>query len=199
MVTNRTKKVVQSRIQDPNLHIRYAAGSPNKKEVTCYAHYLPENCEIGVVMGMTPELRNMAAKHCELLISVDVNEASIEIYQNWLKHELRSKEKIIHGDWFELQRILPEKPAFVIGDGVFGNVIPINNYVKLLSSIRSVLAKNGCFVTRQSLMPVEAALPGNKLRDELLESFRLGTIDEAEIGLTMRLQGYTNEAYDSKS
>ena len=68
-----TEEIVQSRVMDGQKQLRYSAGSPNKEEVELYAKYLPHNCEVGVVMGMTPELRNMAAEHCDLLISIDIS------------------------------------------------------------------------------------------------------------------------------
>ena len=72
MRTGWTKEIVKARVMNGEKHVRYAAGSPNQKEIDQYAQYLPKHCEIGVVMGMTPELRNMAATHCDLLLSIDM-------------------------------------------------------------------------------------------------------------------------------
>ncbi len=199
MSTGWTKEIVKARVMNDKKHVRYAAGSPNQKEIDQYAQYLPKHCKVGVVMGMTPELRNMAATHCDLLLSIDMSQASIEAYRNWLKPELKKKEKIIYGDWSELERLLPEKPGFIIGDGVFGNIIPLQNYSKLLTLIHSMLSNGGSFVTRQCLMPEGTVFDPIWHKEILLKKFRKKIIDEAEFGLTMRLQGYTDIAYDVKN
>lgn len=196
MSTSWTRKIVKARVMDETNHIRYPAGSPDQNEVDQYARYLPGHCKVGVVMGMTPELRNIAATHCDLLISIDMSQASIKAYQDWLKPELRKKEKIVHGDWSELERLLPENPGFILGDGVFGNIVPLENYTQLLTSIHSMLSDNGCFLTRQCLMPEDIASDPIWHKEILLEKFRKKIIDEAEFRITMRLQGYSDIAYD---
>ena len=198
MSTSWTKEIVKARVMDDDKHIRYAAGSPNKQEIDHYARYLPKHCKVGVVMGMTPELRNMAAAHCDLLISIDMSQASINAYKDWLRPEFRKREKIIHGDWSELERLLPENPGFIIGDGVFGNITPLQNYTQLLASIHSMLSDDGCFVTRQCLMPEGTVSDPIWHRKILLEKLEKKLIDEAEFGLAMRLQGYADIAYDIK-
>lgn len=188
-------EVVNARIMNRSDKQRYAAGSPDPREVDVYAACLSGDSTLGVVLGMTPELRNMAARHCEKLISVDRSEAAIAIYKDWLAPVLRHKEQVVHGDWNTLGSVLQEPPDFILGDGIFGNVVPLNGYSDLLCSIRSTLSRNGCFVTRHCLMP-GAVLDNPDHRLELLEKFRRNLIDEAGFGLSMRLQGYVDIAYD---
>ncbi|MFT7824662.1 MAG: class I SAM-dependent methyltransferase [Sulfurimonas sp.] len=193
-----TQKVVDSRVEDGKKHQRYPAGSPNEVEIKQYAHYLPKRCEIGVVMGMTPELRNVAVRHCDLLVSIDCSFTAIETYKDWLDPAFRDKEKIIHGDWNDLEAFLDKKPGFIVGDGIFGNIHPLENYMPLLRSIRLMLDDGGSFVTRQCLMPEDVGSNTQWGRSTLLQEFRSGMIDEAEFGLSMRLQGYVKQAYDEK-
>jgi hypothetical protein len=187
--------IVNARIMNRTEKQRYAAGSPDPREVAVYAGCLAGNSALGVVLGMTPELRNMAANHCKKLISVDRSEAAIATYKDWLPPALRQKEQVVHGDWNTLESLLPEPPDFILGDGVFGNVVPLDGYVNLLCSIRSALSRNGCFVTRHCLMP-GAVLDDPDHRLALIEKFRRNLIDEAGFGLSMRLQGYVDIAYD---
>jgi len=194
-----TEEIVQSRVMDGQKQLRYSAGSPNKEEVELYAKYLPHNCEVGVVMGMTPELRNMAAEHCDLLISIDISQAAIEIYRDWLKPEFQQKEKIIHGDWNDLEHFLDTKPGFIIGDGIFGNITPLVQYTSLLKSIRAMLPDTGSFITRQCLMPDDVITNINYHKSTLIKNFRKGMMDEAEFGLSMRLQGYAEQVYDKET
>ena len=194
-----TQNVVDSRVEDGNRHQRYPAGSPNEAEIRHYAHYLPKRCEIGVVMGMTPELRNLAVHHCDLMVSIDCSVAAIETYKGWLDPAFKDKEKIIHGEWNDLEAFLDKKPGFIVGDGIFGNIQPLENYMPLLRSIRLMLDDGGSFITRQCLMPEDVGLNTQWGRSTLLQEFRSGMIDEAEFGLSMRLQGYVRQAYDEKS
>lgn len=191
-----TEEIVKSRVMDDQKQLRYEAGSPNKLEVELYSRYLPENCEVGIVMGMTPELRNMAVEHCDLLISIDASKSAIKTYRNWLNPELQKKEKIIHGDWNDLEDFLDTKAGFIIGDGVFGNIVPLTQYVPLLKSIRAMLSDRGSFITRQCLIPDDLIKNVKRHKSALIERFRKGIIDEAEFGLSMRLQGYVEQAYD---
>jgi len=192
---NWTEEIVQSRVMDNKKQLRYEAGSPNKKEVELYAQYLPENCEVGIVMGMTPELRNLAVEHCDFLISIDASQSAIQTYRNWLKPELEKKEKIIHGNWNDLKHFLGTKAGFIIGDGVFGNIVPLAQYLPLLKSIREILSDGGSFITRQCLMPDDVMSNEKWNKTALIENFRKGIIDEAEFGLSMRLHGYADLAY----
>lgn len=191
-----TQKVVDSRVQDKQKYQRYQAGSPNNVEIKQYAHYLPKWCDIGVVMGMTPELRNLAVRHCDLLVSIDISKAAIETYQDWLNPTFKNKEKVIHGNWNDLEQFLDKQPGFIMGDGVFGNVVSLDDYIPLLQSIHAMLEDEGSLITRQCLMPkdVNSNIKWNKTT--LIQNFRKNLIDEAEFGLSMRLQGYSNEAYD---
>lgn len=196
--SNWNTDIVHSRIMDSSEKKRYAAGSPDSQEISVYARCLPANSGLGVVLGMTPELRNMAASHCGKLLSIDHSEASISTYKDWLSPELKNKEEIICGDWSVLENALPEPPDFILGDGIFGNVIPLEKYSSLLQIIRSSLAPQGCFVTRQCLMP-EEVLDNPRRHQDLLEKFRQGMLDEAGFGLSMRLHGYVDVAYDKKT
>ena len=187
--------IVNSRIRDASGRKRYAAGSPDAYEISVYSRCLPKDSHIGVVLGMTPELRNMAAGLCNLLISIDHNETSISTYKDWLPPSLASKEYIVQSDWNDLAKVLPEPADFILGDGIFGNVVPIANYSKLLELMRSVLSRQGCFVTRQCLMP-DSVLENPGQRQKLLEQYRNQALGEAGFGLSMRLYGYADIAYD---
>ncbi len=184
---------------DDQKQLRYEAGSPNHKEVASYAQYLPEKCEVGIVMGMTPELRNIAAEHCNLLISIDISQPAIQTYKNWLNPESQQKEKIIHGDWNDLEHFLDIKPGFIIGDGIFGNITPLVQYTSLLKSIRTMLSGTGSFITRQCLMPDDVITNIDYHKSSLIENFRKGILDEAEFGLSMRLHGYAEQVYDKET
>jgi hypothetical protein len=190
-----TKVALESRIADNQNGIRYEAGSPNQAEIECYASCLPDSAHIGIVLGMTPELRNLVASRTKKIITVDASKSAIEIYQDWLEPSYRFKEDIILGNWFELQKIAPNNVDFIVGDGVFGNILPFERYGDLLKLIFKQLSRGGLFLTRQCLAPIQII----SYRDELLQLFRQEEIDGAGLGLGMRIIGYLDIAYDQYS
>ncbi|MEZ4599748.1 MAG: class I SAM-dependent methyltransferase [Syntrophotaleaceae bacterium] len=191
-------EIVNSRICDAAGRKRYAAGSPDLEEVEAYSRCLPENSRIGVVLGMTPELRNLAARHCIQLICIDHSGSAISTYRDWLSPSLAAREHIIQGDWNDLKNVLPEPADFILGDGIFGNVVPFADYSSLLGLISSALSPRGCFVTRQCLM-LEGIPENGQHRQWLLKRYRNKDLDEAGFGLSMRLHGYADMAYDRET
>jgi hypothetical protein len=186
-------KALTARVADAGGYRRYEAASPDHAEVECYSSCLPPAAELGIVLGMTPEVRNMAARRCRKLISIDKSPVAIDLYRDWLDPTFRQVEEVVSGDWFDLQRIAPGKAGFILGDGIFGNIAPINRYAQLLAIIRDQLAPDGVFVTRQCLMPERLEVS----RDSLTAQFRRAEIDESGFSLGMRVFGYINSAYDA--
>ena len=190
-----TEAELRARIDRTGARTRYPGGSPDPLEVAQYENMLPEGSEIGIVLGMTPELRNLAARNCKTLASIDSSAAAIELYRDWMGPEYVTLEQIHQTDWFSLSTVCGTGAGFILGDGVFGNVLPLAEYGSLLCVIRDALLPTGRFITRQCLVP-EDALPR---RDALIAEFRSGAIDAAGFGLGLRMHGYLDSAYDPAS
>ena len=126
-----------TRIKDKDSRQRFEAGCPNKKEIDAYAAALPKDCskQTAVVLGMTPELRLLAAKLFQKVLTIDYNSKAIETYTGWLPSQYCQKETIINGDWLDLRKILPCPVYAIMGDGIFGNLQNVEQHRILLSNI----------------------------------------------------------------
>lgn len=190
-----SRNSLTARIRDHNHKIRYEGGSPNAKEICAYKSYLDPTADYGIVLGMTPELRCLALHHCRNLISIDASMDAINLYRNWTNLNSNNTELIIHANWFDLAKVIQNKVNFILGDGIFGNVVPYEHYSILLQFIYEQLLPDGVFITRQCLLPKDIKAH----RDLLIDKFRRNKIDDSEFGLSMRIIGYLDLAYDPKS
>lgn len=195
-----TKKTFLSRINDPDRRERYPAGCPNSCEIELYKLALSEtgNCDTAVILGMTPELRNLAATCFGSIISIDESVEAIELYRDWLSHDHQQQENIIQASWFDLDQHVTKPVDAVLGDGVFGNLPDLTCHQELLSIIVRRLHDNGRFITRKALIPKQFN-PANHDFETLLQRFRCGEIDDAEFGFGMRLVGHYSSCYNSSS
>lgn len=188
-----------ARIADPARRLRHPAGSPDAAEVAAYAAALPEGVPGPiVVLGMTPELRALAARRAERTLAIDVAERAIALYEDWLTPAERALETVVLADWRRLGDIVDEPVAAVIADGAFGNLPDEAAHRELLDTIGAVLAPGGRFVTRHALIP-RGLRPADHAAGELLARFRAGEIDEAELGFGTRLLGHHACCYDPAS
>lgn len=195
-----TKKTFLSRINDPARHERYAAGSPDSCEIGLYKLALSEaeNFDTSVVLGMTPELRNLAATCFNNIITIDENEEAIELFRDWLSRDSKKKENIINGSWFDLEQHITKPVDAVLGDGVFGNLPNLACHQELLSIIARLLHDKGRFVTRKALIPKHFNSAKHDF-ETLLQRFRCGEIDDAEFGFGMRLVGHYSNCYNQSN
>jgi SAM-dependent methyltransferase len=111
------------RIADERDRVRHAAGSPDATEIAAYARALGRVARgRAVVLGMTPELRRLAARTFAEVVAVDVSSEAIALYGEWLTPAERRGERVVRGDWMDLERLLDGRVDAVLGDGVFGNL-----------------------------------------------------------------------------
>lgn len=195
---------VASRIEDASKHRRFEGGSPNPEEVAAYARHFPnpELCgqSTAVILGMTPELRRLAAENFARVVSIDRGKAAIDAYGDWLPTELAARETIYSADWSQLRYIdwsvLPPVRA-VLGDGIFGNLLSIQAHRDLLLGL-CTLFPHAILVIRKALA-LEAGASDAGVLDALRAAFRAEQIDAAEFGFSVRLQGFLNSHYDANS
>lgn len=190
----------KSRIADTTAQTRHAGGSPNALEIRTYASVLPNDTsgDTAVVLGMTPELRALAADRFKSTIAVEVNHCAIDLYREWLTPRQLGREQIIQADWLDLHSLIPNPVAVVLGDGVCGNLPDKSAHRCLLQVIASVLRPGGRFITRHAVYPDNYAFEKNRA-ETLVQEFRAGQLSEAEFGFAMRLVGHHDSAFDSET
>ena len=201
MCSDWNEEVYRSRINNASQFLRFEAASPNPEEIEQYRDYALSIARDNsrqlrtLVLGMTPELRCMAAEAGFELISADNNPEAIATYQNWLQEPARSQEMIIRNDWRALGDKISGGVDVVLGDGVFGNILGLESHRELLQELISLLNPGGGIVLRQALIPRDFQVE-NYESMVLLEKYRAGQLSDGEFGLAMRLWGMSRLAYN---
>lgn len=193
-------EALQARICDAKERTRHPGGSPDEQEISAYAAALPADTDgrAAVVLGMTPELRQLATRHFKKTYAVDASTLSIQTYKDWVDEESRSRETIVHDRWLSLSRHITDGAAAILGDGVFGNLPDIRGHRQLLTAVRSSLHPGGRFITRKALIPKGFVSSGSDML-ALLQQYRRGELDDAEFGFGVRLLGHYSCCYDPQT
>ena len=195
---------LRARIADPYKRIRYEAGSPNSQEIECYGYCLSKGLSLGakkaegchtVILGMTPELRQLAHTMNSSVTCIDISEDAIKLYCDWIHEEHRAKENIVQANWMRIPDVLNKPADAILGDGVFGNITSLQGYSRLLRAFRESLCRNGFLVLRTIMVP-ENMNPNDHAAPQLLKRFRAGELTEAEFGFGMRIFGSYFDAYN---
>ena len=201
MCSDWNEEVYRSRINNAGQFLRFEAASPNTEEIEQYRDYALSIARDNsrqlraLVLGMTPELRCMAAEAGFELISADNNPDAIATYQGWLQEPARSQEKIIRSDWAALREQISGGVDVILGDGVFGNILGLESHRELLQELISLLNPGGGIILRQALIP--RGFPVEDYESMvLLEKYRAGQLSDGEFGLAMRLWGMSRLAYN---
>jgi SAM-dependent methyltransferase len=196
---------LKARIASRTGRSRFEAASPDEPEVQQYRRYLLDATGATersrrqvVVLGMTPELRRMAAAVGCRLVSVDSNHDAIRLFRDWMPDDKQGNEEIICCDWSDLPEHLHSDIAAVLGDGVFGNVLTVAGHTALLQALGRVLRRDGVLIVRQAMIP-EAFCMEEHEASHLLESFRAAKISAPDFGMGMRLWGSFGRAYNART
>lgn len=195
-----TPEIYQARIEDRSARIRHAGGSPSPMEIHAYqaaCEGLPGN-GTALVLGMTPELRTMAAARFQSVVSVDASATAMEMFADWMPEDLRSRERLILGDWKEVAGWLDAGVDVVLGDGIIGNLGGFDPTVEMLSTLRGLLHPGGRCVMRNVFVP-RGLDPDTRSFEGLLERFRAGKLDASEFGFVSRMLGFHRFAYDGSA
>ncbi len=180
---------------------RYAAGSPDTSELAVYRAALTRALQgetqdkSVLILGMTPELRQLAAGLGCATVCVDIHPRSIALYRDWLAPEQRCRETVIQGDWLQLPRFLSQPFDAILGDGLFGNLLTLEAHRRLLDNMRQCLSPGGAVIQRNIFIPHDFD-PRDHAAAALLRAFRAGAIGEEEFGFGMRIWGCFDMAYN---
>ncbi len=192
-----TLEIYQHRIDNPGERTRHPAGSPSPEEIESYfAACDGVNFEgTALVLGMTPELRNLAVQKFKQVISVDSSQVAIDLFSNWIPEEMRGKETMILGSWTDLNVLAGQRCEVIFGDGIIGNLTDFQGALSALNAFRDALAPGGRCIMRNVV--VGAGLDIDRYRfHKLLDDFRSEAIDTAEFGFCTRMLGFHDNAYD---
>ena len=189
------------RIADPATRRRWAAGSPDPREIDTYLAVVPQanQRKLAIVLGMTPELRTAVLRRFQSVVSVDRSQEAHDLFQDWVPEELKPRERCVLADWSQAAAHVTGPADAVFGDGVFSNCPDEAGTERLLTGIRRLVAPGGVLVTRHVCYPEHftGVFTGVFTSwQALLEQHRLGNIDDEGLGFALRFTAFINELWN---
>lgn len=122
-------------------------GTPSLSEQKIYEKYVKKlsgrNGVKALILGSTPELRDLCQKHNVKYICVDYEPKNFQILKNKMKY--RGEEKLVTADWRTMN--LSEKFDLVLGDIAFA-MVPYSDLDKILNRLQKILKASGLIVQR---------------------------------------------------
>lgn len=120
-------------------------GHPSKSELQIYDSHIKKlkNDAKVLILGSTPELRDLCLKHHLVPVCVDYHSENFYILKHLMKE--KGKEKLISADWRKMR--LKEKYDLISGD-VALQMVPFKENKKILFNIHKVLEDKGIFIHR---------------------------------------------------
>lgn len=103
-----------------------------------------------LILGATPESRDLALKHGHELVTVDINMEVIIKWGSIMKFKNHPDEIIVRCNWLNM----PLKSSYfdlVMGDGVSNN-IPVKKYGEFFKEIKRLLKPNGYILLREAVL-----------------------------------------------
>jgi hypothetical protein len=130
---------------------------PSEEECLLYDRLIKEYSDgkssSFLILGATPELRDIALRHADRPVGCDIDARVWEAMKRFMKES--GEEEFIHGDWMDM----PENIAYdiVLGDCPI-NMLPDDFHSPLIKKIASLTKKGGMSImrigtSRASLIP----------------------------------------------
>lgn len=173
---------------------------PSDPEIEIYRHWLRlgktrEDVPHVLVLGATPELRDMAlSENCQVT-TIDINKEAVDAASECMTCKSSEKEIQIVGDWLTHPF---EKSSFdmVLADAAFNNV-PTHATAILFKRLSEMLVSNGFFITRNIVF-----LPERKPTsvEDLVNKYRSGNINQFDLYYELRFYSDIGTGcYDKKT
>lgn len=99
-----------------------------------------------MVLGATPEIRDIVLGTGVSLVSIDIHEQILHDMGELMEYKNHPNENLVIGNWLELP-FDDERFDFILGDGITNNVF-VNEHNKLFSEINRVLKPAGYVLLR---------------------------------------------------
>ncbi|OGD29608.1 hypothetical protein A2833_02245 [Candidatus Azambacteria bacterium RIFCSPHIGHO2_01_FULL_44_55] len=110
-----------------------------------------DNSNRVVVLGTTPQIRNMLAGFNGEIMIADFSQKMYRVTESRVTSAVLAKENFIRANWLHLSSIVPRGSVdLVVGDLVFNNIHP-EARDKFVNMIGSLLKPGGIFLTRVKL------------------------------------------------
>ncbi len=131
-------------------HLFMPPARPSLDEVALYERLLVEHDAVAnarwVLLGCTPELRSLAARHRRDLLCIDKNPHVFDVLRSMVSP--RFSERFLCAEW--LKATIPAAADVVLGDGSL-NMLPGSKHAAFLRRVANMLAPGGMAILRVHL------------------------------------------------
>lgn len=133
--------------------LRKYSSAPNREELAVYERFFRVATH-GVskpqvlILGATPELRDLALKYQSLVYAVDISKPIILAMSQVMRHRESETNLAIHNDWLSLDKRFPAGFFnLALADASLNN-IPVAEHEHLIKIVYTLLQSKGYFITR---------------------------------------------------
>ena len=155
----KTKRLPESRAR------RDGSSAPGPKEINIYRRYLVRAIHGSkhprvLVLGATPELRDLAiGLKCET-VAVDNSRAVLSIMQTVMKHANCDKDIFVLAKWQDIGKLFSPISFDAVLADVAVNNIGISDQFRLMADVKKLLRPGGLFINRHTVyldkMPIQS-------------------------------------------
>ncbi|MEA3514747.1 MAG: class I SAM-dependent methyltransferase [Nanoarchaeota archaeon] len=149
-----------------------------------------------LVLGATPELRDLGLACGCNVYCVDANQKVLDAAKKHLIIEDRSREKTHIGDWSNLDMFEDNKFSYIMGSVSINNV-PFDMWQQVFDELKRVKKDYGIISLRQIVFPDIKREDYSFKRT--LKDYKEGMLSEREFYVILRFNSFLREAYDSKT
>lgn len=176
--------------------------APSLKEQEFYKKYLlavlaynklPKRA---LILGATPELRDIAINVGLESIAVDISEEMMKKFSCIMRNQGSELDKRIINDWLEMD--FPHNYfGAIMGDASFNNLVTKKDNEQLVSTCGNLLAKGGYLVLRQVLYAKN--YKGYIDAKKVISDYRSGKIEWEDFFMELRINSFKNQVYSPDS
>lgn len=146
-----------------------------------------------LILGMTPELADLALQDGCLVFRVDHNPKMIEFARERQKVTDVSRDIVIQGDWLDMHMIEDGEMDLVLGDASLNNV-PHAQMSRLLDELLRVTHRGSVFAFKQFVIP-DKPIESHEF-DNIMSFFRKGKLSIFDLFRILHFYSFISDAYN---
>ena len=168
--------------------------SPDKAEQEIYEKYAKITKGNCLVLGATPELRDISLENGFKTYSVDLSKKMMDMGDKCMKHKNHPNETAIIGNWLDM-KFDNDFFNIVMADASFCNLSTKEENEKLLEILKRITAPNGYLVLRNIFLPALEKIPVK----ELVSLYRQKKLSFFDFFAELRVVTYLDKVYNKET
>lgn len=132
---------------------REGSFAPTKPELEIYEKYLTESLQFNdspeiLVLGATPELRDLAIKHNCQTVAIDISNKILQKMNDLMEYKDSDKNIYLKGDWMAMDKFLRQDSFDIIMGDISFNYLDSVKQEQLLQVLKRLLKPGGKMIFR---------------------------------------------------